>query len=216
MALLHSMWNLPRPGTELVSPALAGGLLSTAPPEKSQTGLNSEPTAVSVTTHLITSTHVTYTPNIYLFICGCIYIDMHHTHSCKSPFQTKMSCVHSNWLQLCLTRFSCVWLFATLWTIACQVPLSMGFSRQEYRSGLPPPGNLSDPGVKPVSLASPALAGRFFTTSTIREAQKVRTQYLKGHVLLLFLRTRTSKMFLLLGDHVHFSLRHQECTLLAQ
>ena len=139
MALLHSMWNLPRPGTELVSPALAGGLLSTAPPEKSQTGLNSEPTAVSVTTHLITSTHVTYTPNIYLFICGCIYIDMHHTHSCKSPFQTKMSCVHSNWLQLCLTRFSCVWLFATLWTIACQVPLSMGFSRQEYWSGLPCP-----------------------------------------------------------------------------
>ena len=70
--------------------------------------------------------------------------------------------------------------------------------------------------VEPVSLVSPALAGRFFTTSTIREAQKVRTQYLKGHVLLLFLRTRTSKMFLLLGDDVHFSLRHQECTLLAQ
>jgi len=59
--------------------------------------------------------------------------------------------------------FSCVWLFATLWTVTHQAPLSMGFSRQDYWSGLPcpPPGNLPDPGIKPVS---PALAGRFFTT----------------------------------------------------
>ena len=54
---------------------------------------------------------------------------------------------------------SCVQLFATLWTAACQTPLSMGFSRQEYWSGLPcrPPGNLPNPGIKPVSLISPAL-----------------------------------------------------------
>ena len=53
---------------------------------------------------------------------------------------------------------------ATLWTIAHQAPLSMGFSRQEYWSWLPfpPPGGLPNPGVKPTSLASPALAGRFF------------------------------------------------------
>ena len=53
--------------------------------------------------------------------------------------------------------------FATLWTIARQAPLSMGFSRQEYWSGLPfpPPEDLPDPGIKPVSLASPVLAGRF-------------------------------------------------------
>ena len=59
-----------------------------------------------------------------------------------------------------------VWLFATLWTVALQSPLSMGFSRQEYWSGLPfpPPGYLPNPGVKPVSPVSPALAGRFFTT----------------------------------------------------
>ena len=58
---------------------------------------------------------------------------------------------------------SCVQLFVTLWTIAYQVPLFMEFSRQEYWSGLPlpPPGDLPDPGIKPVS---PALAGRFFTT----------------------------------------------------
>ena len=58
------------------------------------------------------------------------------------------------------------WLFATLWTIACQVPLSMKFSRQEYWSGLlfSPPGGLPDPGIKPISLAYSALAGRFFFT----------------------------------------------------
>ena len=45
---------------------------------------------------------------------------------------------------------------ATLWIAACQAPLSIGFSRQEYWSGLlcPPPGNLPDPGVEPVSLRS--------------------------------------------------------------
>ena len=66
-----------------------------------------------------------------------------------------------------LGHFSCIQLFATLWTIACQTPLSMGFARQEYWSGLPcpPPGNLPDPGIELVSLTSPALADRFFTTS---------------------------------------------------
>ena len=58
-----------------------------------------------------------------------------------------------------LSCFSHVHLFATLWTVACQAPLSMGFSRQEYWSGLPcpPPGDLRDPGIKPMSPASPAL-----------------------------------------------------------
>ena len=62
--------------------------------------------------------------------------------------------------------FSCVWLFATLWTVAHQAPLSMGFFKQEYWSGLPspPPGDLPDPGIEPMSSASPALADRFFTT----------------------------------------------------
>ena len=63
---------------------------------------------------------------------------------------------------------SCVQLFATLWTAACQTPLSMGFSRQEYWSGLPccPPGNLPNPGIKPASLTSAALADGFLSTST--------------------------------------------------
>ena len=60
-----------------------------------------------------------------------------------------------------LSCFSCVWLSATLWTIVCQTPLSMGFSRQEYWSGLPCPlpGDLPDPGIKPTSLQSPTLGG---------------------------------------------------------
>ena len=63
-------------------------------------------------------------------------------------------------------------LFATPWTVAHQSSLSMGFSRQEYWSGLPhpSPGDLPDPGIKRVSLMSLALAGRFFTTSTTWEA----------------------------------------------
>jgi len=70
-----------------------------------------------------------------------------------------------------LSRFSHV-LFATLWSIACQALLSMGFSRQEYWSGLPcpPPRDLRDPGIKLLSLMSLALAGRSFTTRAIWEA----------------------------------------------
>ena len=59
-------------------------------------------------------------------------------------------------------------LFVTPWTVAHQAPPSMEFSRQEYWSGLPfpSPGDLPNPGIKPTSPASPALAGTFFTTST--------------------------------------------------
>ena len=58
-----------------------------------------------------------------------------------------------------LSLFSRVQLFAILWTVARQAPLSMGFSRQDYWSGLPcpPPGDPPDPGIKPASPAAPAL-----------------------------------------------------------
>ena len=61
---------------------------------------------------------------------------------------------------------------AILWTVAHQAPLSKGFSRQQYWSGLPypPPGDLPDPGIEPMSLISPALAGKFFTISATWEA----------------------------------------------
>ena len=63
---------------------------------------------------------------------------------------------------------SCVGLFVTPWTVALQVPLSMGFFRQEYWSGVPfsTPGDLPNREIKPTTHESPALAGGFFTTST--------------------------------------------------
>ena len=71
-----------------------------------------------------------------------------------------------------LSRSSRVRLCASQWAVSCQASLSTGFSRQEYWGGLPcpPPGDLPDPGTEPVSLESPALAGRFFTTSVTSEA----------------------------------------------
>ena len=73
---------------------------------------------------------------------------------------TLLTCLHVHSTCLCvLSRFSCVLFFVTLWTVACQAPLSMGFSRQEYWSQLPCPswGNLSEPGIELASPAAPAL-----------------------------------------------------------
>ena len=72
-------------------------------------------------------------------------------------------------LLLLLSRFSRVRLCATPETAAHQAPLALGFSRQEYYSGLPFPSlrDLPDPGIEPISLVSPALAGGFFTTAPL-------------------------------------------------
>ena len=81
-----------------------------------------------------------------------------------------MSCVHA----VCQVA-SVVSDSVTPWTVALQAPLSMGFSRQEYWSGLPcpPPRDLSDSGIELVSLMSPALAGGFFTTSATWDTPKM-------------------------------------------
>ena len=79
-----------------------------------------------------------------------------------------------------LSRFICVRLFVTLWTLACQALLSMGLSRQDYWSGLPypSPGNLPDPGIESLSLMFSEIAGGFcaclfvFTTTVTWEATK--------------------------------------------
>ena len=91
---------------------------------------------------------------------------------------------HSQWswpiptasLACMLSHFSCVQLCVTLWTLAHQVPLSMGLSRQEYWSGLPfpSPWDLPNPGIEPVSIMSLVLAGRFFTTSASWEDHSIR------------------------------------------
>ena len=67
---------------------------------------------------------------------------------------------------LCVQSLSCVRLFVTPWTVACQAALPMGLSWQEYWSGLPfpPPWDLPNPGIKHGSPVTLALRERFFTT----------------------------------------------------
>ena len=78
----------------------------------------------------------------------------HFIHLCQI-YETYMVVFPLNYSE-CRYVLSCVWLFATPWSVTCQAPLSMGFSRQEYWSGLPfpPPGELPDPRIEP---RSPAL-----------------------------------------------------------
>ena len=91
--------------------------------------------------------------------------------TCDRPI---VQCVHAS----VLSCFSHVWPFVTPQTVACQAPLSL-VSRQEYWSGLPCPSprDLTNPGIKHVSLISPALAGGFFSTSPTWEAPSVWWQW---------------------------------------
>ena len=104
---------------------------------------------------------------LYSFLLGLI-----PGHQIQVPVQNSRTLfIHP--MHMCmLSNFSRVQLFATLWTIAHQAPLSMGYPRQEYLGGLscPPPGDLSNPGIEITSHESPALAGGFFTTSATWEA----------------------------------------------
>ena len=83
-------------------------------------------------------------------------------------------CVHAQLLNH-------VRLFATLWTVACQAPLSMVFFRQEYWSELPFPfpGDLPDPGTEPIS---PALASKFFTNEPPGKPLESKWEFQKIHV----------------------------------
>ena len=73
-----------------------------------------------------------------------------------------------------LSHFSRVQLFVTPWTVARQAPLSMGFPRQEYWSGLlfPPPGDLPDPGIEPTSPSSLALQANSLPLNHIQVSTK--------------------------------------------
>ena len=89
---------------------------------------------------------------------------------------------------------------AVLLTAARQAPLSMGFSRQEYWSELPcpPPGDLPDPGIEPMSLMSPALAGVFFTTSTPGKPPYIPTPPPK----VVYLKFIFNKIYFLPGNSI--------------
>ena len=77
---------------------------------------------------------------------------------------------------VCAQSLSRVRLFVTLWTVAHQAPLSMGFPRQECWSGLPfpSPGDLPDSGMEPASPLAPTLAGGFFTLSHLGSPTKAQ------------------------------------------
>ena len=86
---------------------------------------------------------------------------------------------------VCVCVFSCIQLFATPVTVALQAPLSMGFSRKEYWSRLPfpTPGDPTDPGTEPISLACPALAGEFFTMASPGKFVALSFHLVPGNVL---------------------------------
>ena len=116
---------------------------------------------------------------------GNSWFVFYHHHFFFSRISLKESCI--TWSSVCLFLLNIMFLrfiygvvsvvfrhlvvsdpFVTPWTVVHQAPLSVGFSRQGYWSGLPcpPPGVLPDPEIKPKSPATPALAGGFLTTST--------------------------------------------------
>ena len=98
----------------------------------------------------------------------------------KKLFKSLYLCYELNVCACMLSRFSHVQVFVTLWPITCQALLSTGFSMGEYWSGWPclPPGDLPGPGIEPASLMSPALAGRFFTTTEDLSAGLKRNRFL--------------------------------------
>ena len=118
--------------------------------------------------------------------CPCWHLDVKGALCWISTPQTTVLCAK---LRL---------LFATPWTAARQAPLSMGFSRQDYWSGLPfpSPGDLPNPGITPPSPASPALAGRFSTTELPGKPQNCKIINLccvKSLSLWKFVRAATEK-----------------------
>ena len=92
-----------------------------------------------------------------------LYVFLYISFSCYCFLSTILKLTYL--LLLLLSCFSCVLLFVTQWTVACRSPLSRGFSKQEYWSGLPcpPSAYLPKAGIEPMSLIS-ALAGVFCAT----------------------------------------------------
>ena len=90
-----------------------------------------------------------------------------------------------------LSHFSSVQFFGPPLAVAHQAPLSVGFSPY------PPPGDLPDPGIEPVSLMSPVLAGRFFITSATWEAPCISGQHFKYSVILVWYGKKTNSFFLM-------------------
>ena len=105
---------------------------------------------------------------------GCVSLPLSvclRTRACSQDICSQFAMCYIQELRICAQLLSHVQLFATPWTVACQAPLPMDSSRQEYwcRVPFPTPGELPSLGIKPASLGSPALAGGFFITSATWE-----------------------------------------------
>ena len=113
-------------------------------------------------------------------LLGILYLIRHCFFSSASLYSFVFPCCCCY-----LVAKSCLTLCNPMNCIAHQAPLSMGFSRQEYWSGLPfpSPGDLLDLGIEPASLKSPALAEGFFTTSATWEALSCALMASKSHLL---------------------------------
>ena len=110
---------------------------------------------------------------------GCVSLPLSvclRTRACSQDICSQFAMCYIQELRICAQLLSHVQLFATPWTVACQAPLPMEFSRQEYWSGLPfpTPRDLPDPRIKLISFVSSALAGGFFTTVPPGKPQSLR------------------------------------------
>jgi len=110
---------------------------------------------------------------VFIVTRGCCYIktnmrERRNTCSCPGPSLMPVICIC---VCVCVCALSCVQFLAATWTVVHQAPLSMGFSRQEYWSGLPcpPPGDLPPPRDQ---TCFSFMAGGFFTIWATREAQE--------------------------------------------
>ena len=105
----------------------------------------------------------------------------------------------SNYAGMCAKSLQWWSLFAILWTVALHASLSMGFSRQEYWSGppCPPPGDLPDPGIKLMSLVTPAVVSRFFTSSATWEALRKWHMYVNILKIIILLNLYKLDYFVL-------------------
>ena len=123
-------------------------------------------------------------PRIFLF---WLNVKMSQLHTSKINIHTLDGQMLILTCLLCSHLLSRVWFFATPWTVTQQAPLSMGFSRQEYLSGLlfPTPGELPDPGIKLASLVSPTLADGVFTAEPTGKTNScVRAKLLQSYLIL--------------------------------
>ena len=150
--------------------------------------------------------------------CHYIYMPFYYWTERGNEYSLNVCCKSSVCYKgmACASMLSHVWLCVTLWTVARQAPLSMGFSRQEYWNGLPfpTPGNLPDPGIEPMSPVFPALQtdalqlshlGRPWVT---KKKKKHKNFLLKNYLLNFHLKPNPTKVHTSIEDCMqlqHFS-----------